>query len=97
AEERAWNVEHDGLSWTRGVRVRGDPVQLHGHRRQPAHGARVDGLHGHLEAIEHRYPLGVAYDATAPRSGHARWRDQLRARQPGGDHEAAARPPRPWR
>ena len=50
---RPRDVEPARLPAARGVRLRGHAVQLHGHRRQPAHRARADGQHGGLEAGRH--------------------------------------------
>ena len=43
-----WNqLDYRG---TRGIRVRGDAVQLHVDRRKSSDGAGADGQHGDLEA-----------------------------------------------
>ena len=47
-------LEPDGLSAAGGVRLRHHAVQLHRHRRQPAHRARAHGQHGGLEARARR-------------------------------------------
>ena len=44
------DVEPARLSAARGIRLRGDAVQLHVDRRQPADRAGADGQHGDLEA-----------------------------------------------
>ena len=67
----------------RGIRLRGDAVQLHVDRRQPADGAGADGQHGDLEAGVERDALGVLPDAAARGGGLAAGRHQLRAGRRG--------------
>ena len=50
ADLLAGRLEPAGPPPARGLRLRGHAVQLHRHRRQPAHGARADGQHRGLEA-----------------------------------------------
>ena len=46
----ARRLEPDGVPAARGLRLRGQPVQLHRDRRQPQRLAGADGQHGRLEA-----------------------------------------------
>ena len=55
------DVEPAGLPAARGLRLRGHALQLHRHRRQPAHRARAHGQHGGLEAGLHRDALARYY------------------------------------
>ena len=74
------DVESARLSAARRIRLRGDAVQLHVDRRQPADRAGADGQHGHLEAGVERDALGVLHHEAARGGGPAAGRDQLRAR-----------------
>ena len=90
----AGDVEPARLSAARGIRLRGDAVQLHVDRRQPAHRAGAHGQHGDLEARVQRDALGVLPHAAARGGGIAAGRDQLRAGRRGRDLERAALAPR---
>ena len=81
----------------RRVRVRRQPVQLHGDRREPPLGPRADGQHRGLEAGEHGRRLGAHDDAAAAGRGAAGRRDQPRARGRGGGRRRVHRPSRPRR
>ena len=89
ADQLARRVEPVRLSRARRVRLRGDAVQLHRHRRQPADGARADGLHGRLEAGVERDAERALHHEAARGGGPAARRHQLRARRCGGDVERA--------
>ena len=78
----------------RGIRLRGDAVQLHVDRRQPADRAGADGQHGDLEAGVERDALGVLHHEAARGGGASAGRDQLRARRRRDDLRRAARAPR---
>ena len=52
------------------------PVQLHRHRRQPAHRARADGQHRGVEAVAHADVRGVPDHAAARGGRPAAGRDQ---------------------
>ena len=84
----ARRVEPDGLAPARRLRHRHHPVQLHGHRREPADGARAHGQHGGLEADPHPAGRRAPHDAAARGRGPARRRDQH------GDRRRARRLPR---
>ena len=88
------DVEPARLPAARGIRLRGDAVQLHVDRRQPADRAGADGQHGDLEAGVERDALGVLPHEAARGGGSAAGRDQLRAGRRGGDLERAAVAPR---
>ena len=83
---RPHDVEPARLPPARGVRLRGDAVQLHRHRRQPADRAGADGQHRRLEAGVHRrcssayYIMQLLEEAGLPPG-----RDQLRAGRRGRD------------
>ncbi len=77
-----------------GLRLRGHPVQLHLHRRQPAHRAGAHGQRGGLEARRpaarrQRYIMRLLEEAGLPAGRH-----QLRARhRPGGHRGLPGRAP----
>ena len=78
ARQLAGPVEPQRLPLARGLRLRRDPVQLHGHRRQPADRTRADGQHRRLEAVALPAARRPA-DHGAARGG----RDAARRHQPG--------------
>ena len=94
----AAHLEPDGPPAARRVRLRHHAVQLHGHRRQPAHRARaLMGNVAHLEAGAHRAAQQLLRDEAAGGGGAAARGDQLRAGRCGaGDQQAAAGRPRRW-
>ena len=76
----AGDVEPARGAAARGLRLRGDAVQLHVHRRQPADGAGDDGQHRGVEAGAHRDAVGALHHGAPARGRAARRRHQLRAR-----------------
>ena len=91
------DLEPHGVPAARGLRLRGEPVQLHLHRRQPLVDARAHGQHGRLEAGVDRRALRVLPHAAPAGGGPPRRRDQPRLRLRGDDRDARAREPRPRR
>ena len=90
-----WNqLEYRGA---RRIRLRGDAVQLHLDRGEPADRARADGQHRDLEAGLERDVLGLLPDEAARGGRHAARRHQLRRRRRGEISERAALAPRPRR
>ena len=77
------DVEPARLPAARGIRLRGDAVQLHVDRRQPADRAGADGQHRDLEAGGDGDAVGVLHHAAARGGGAAAGRDQLRAGRRG--------------
>ena len=67
-----------------GLRLRGHALQLHLHRRQPAHRARAHGQHGAVEA-------GLHGDARAPTTSCSCWR--RRGCRPASSTSCPATPP----
>ena len=90
------DVEPARLPRARGVRLRDHALQLHGHRRQPAHRARPHGQHRGLEAGLHRGALGLLHHEAAGGGGPAARRHQLRARRRGHDLGRGARATATW-
>ena len=78
AAQRQGHLEPHGLPAARGLRLRDHPVQLHGHRRQPAHRTCPHGQHGGLEARSHTAVRRPGHHG-APRDGG----DAARRHQPG--------------
>ena len=95
--ERSHDVEPARVPRARGVRLRGDAVQLHLDCREPADRAGADGQHRRLEAGVERDVLGALPDAAARGGRPAAGRDQLRRRRRGDDLQRAALAPRPRR
>ena len=87
ADQRSHDVEPARVPRARGVRLRGDAVQLHVDRRQPADRAGADGQHRRLEAGVERDVLGALPDAAARGGRPAARRHQLRRRRRGDDLE----------
>ena len=80
AGHRARHVEPARVPPARGLRLRGHAVQLHRHRRQPAHRARAHGQHGGVEAgVDRDADSRLLRHAAARGGGAAARRDQLRA------------------
>ena len=97
ADQRQGRLEPDRLPPARGLRLRGQPVQLHGDRRQPVGRAGADGQHGDLEAGADGDAERLLRDEAAGGGGPAARRDQLRARRSGADLRRAAVARRPRR
>ncbi len=93
----ARRLEPHGVPAAGGLRIRRQPLQLHGHRRQPDGVPGVDGEHGRLEAGVHVGLLRVLPHAPAARGGIARRRDQPRLRAWCRDRQSCAREPGPRR
>ena len=75
-----WNaLEYRPLE---GFVYRGDAVQFHLDRRQPAHRAGADGQHRPVEAVGHGDLQQLLHHAPARGGRPAAWRHQLRARRP---------------
>ena len=91
------SLEPDGVPPARGLRLRGEPVQLHLHRRQPVVDTGAHGLHDRLEARVDRRALGLLPHAPPAGGRPARRRDQPRLRLRRDDRERRAREPRPRR
>src|SRR3970282_1755041 len=91
------DVESDGLSRPRGIRLRDHALQLHGDLRKPPDVARADGVHGGVEAGRSRGALVVAHHVPASRGRTPGWRDQLRARQRRDGLQRGADAPGPGR
>ena len=91
------DLEPDGVPAARGLRLRGQPVQLQLHRRQPLVDAGAHGLHDRLEAGLDRRALGVLLHAPPAGGRPARRRHQPRLRLRRDDRERRAREPRPRR
>ena len=87
-------LEPDGVPAARGLRLRDQPVQLHGDRREPDDVAGADGEHGRLEAGLDAGALGVVHDADARGGGTAAGRDQPRVRPRRRARRHRAREPR---
>ena len=81
----------------RGLRLRGDAVQLHRDRREPADVRRADGQHRRLEARVDGGVLGVLPDEALRGGRHAAGRDQPRLRLRRRGRRSGAREPRPRR
>ena len=98
ARGAAADLEPGGLEPARAaaarrLRLRRQPVQLHGHRREPAHRSGAHGQHRGLEAREHRGGLGAPDDAAAAGGRPARRRDQPRAGRCSGRLGSVPRAP----
>ncbi len=78
-QSRARRVEPARAPPARGLRVRGDAVQLHVDRRQPADRAGADGQHGRLEAGVDGRVLRARHHGAARGGRSAAGRDQHRA------------------
>ena len=78
AAEHPRGVESARIPAARGIRLRGDAVQLHVDRRQPADRAGADGQHRGLEAGVERDAERLLHHAAARGGGHAAGRHQLR-------------------
>ena len=91
----ARRVEPPGVQGPRGVRIRRHALQFHGHRRQPAHGARPDRLYGPLETGLIGGLFGLARHGAAAGSRPAARRDQLHPGVRGRGGRSGARQPRP--
>ena len=78
------DVEPARLPAARGLRLRGDAVQLHLDRRQPADRARADGQHGRVEAGLVGDPERLLHHEAARGRGPAAGRHQLRPRRRRG-------------
>ena len=90
-------LEPHGVPAAGGLRVRCQPLQLHGHRRQPDGVAGVDGQHGRVEAGVDVGLLRVLPHAPVARGGTTRRRDQPRLRARCRDWQPCAREPGPRR
>ncbi len=86
------DLEPDGVPAARGLRLRGQPVQLQLHRREPLLHAGAHGLHDRVEAGVDRRALGLLLHACAAGGRAARRRHQPRLRL-GLDDRAARRSP----
>ena len=93
AGQRPGHVEPDGPPAAGGLRLRDHPVQLHRHRRQPAHRARADGQHGGLEAVADPDAGRAPHHAAAGGGRAAAGRDQHAHRRRAGRLRGAARRP----
>ena len=89
----AGRLEPDGVPPARGLRLRGQPVQLHRDRRQPQRLARADGEHRRLEARVDRRALRALHAAAAEGGRPARRRHQPRLRLGRHDRRRRAREP----
>ena len=76
----ARRLEPAGVPPARGLRLRDQPVQLHGDRRQPDDLAGADGQHGRVEARLDAGALRVVHAAAARGGRAAARRDQPRLR-----------------
>ena len=90
-------LEPAGIPPARGVRLRGQPVQLHGDRREPDELACADGEHDPLEAGFDRGTLRVLHDEAVRGGGPAARGGQPRLRPWLGGRRPRAREPRPRR
>ena len=91
------HVEQNGVPPARGLRLRGDAVQLHGDRRKPSRQRRADGEHGRLEACLNRRLFGALSDEALRGRRSAPRRDQPRLRLGRRDRRSRAREPPPCR
>ncbi|CAA9230659.1 MAG: Delta-1-pyrroline-5-carboxylate dehydrogenase, partial [uncultured Blastococcus sp.] len=82
---RARRLEPGRPPTARGLRLRDHAVQLHRHRRQPAHRPGAHGQHRRLEALADAAVRRPSHDAAAGGRGPAAGRDQPghRRRHPG--------------
>ena len=85
AAQPVGRVERGRVPAARRLRLRGDAVQLHLDRRQPADGAGADGQHRRLEAVGHGDFQRLLHHAAARGVRPAARCHQLRARRPGAD------------
>jgi hypothetical protein len=65
ADQPVGRVERGGVPAARRLRLRGDAVQLHVDRRQPADGAGAHGQHRGVEAVGHRDRQRLLHHAAA--------------------------------
>ena len=97
ADLLAGRLEPHRVQAARGLRARGQPLQLHGHRREPHHLAGADGLHDRLEAGLDRDGVRLLDDEAARGGRPAARGDQPRVRARSDDRRRGAREPRPRR
>ena len=94
----AGRLEPPRVPAARGLRLRRQPVQLHGDRREPDDVAGADGQHGRLEAGLDRDALRLLHDAAARGGGPARPASSTSSTGRGADdRRCRAREPRPRR
>ena len=84
-------LEPAGVPAARGLRLRGQPVQLHRDRRQPDRLAGADGQHGRLEAGVDGRALGPLHAPDPARGGAPGRRHQHRLRLGRHDRRRRAR------
>ena len=87
------DLEPDGVPTARGLRLRGQPVQLHLHRRQSLELAGAHGQYGDLEARVHCGALRLLPHADHAGGRVARRRHQPRLRVRRDDRQRRSRKP----